>query len=338
MLSLALGYDGQPDLRERLVPRAAPPSSASTCSSPASPASARPASCCASWVCPRAAAAAVEIRLPFPFLPTDHAMTSPTPLKFLMPGWFSLVMGLCGLSLAWHRGQRVFGDMADGVALVMAALAALVFVVLLVASVLRAVRYPAALAEDLRHPVRHAFVAAFPVSVLLLATVGVALVGPSAGLERVVVAGRADPALGHGVGAGALAGARHAGAGAGQHGAVAGGHARAADSGGGQRGGAAGGSAAWAHRVVGRADGHWCFFLAHRAGAGAGAAHGPQPAARPHPARLVHHAGAAGGDRHACWRSGRRRRCWCWRCGACRCSFCCGCCRSPSASRASRLV
>ena len=30
-------------------------------------------------------------------------MTSPTPLKFLMPGWFSVVMGLCGLSLAWHR-------------------------------------------------------------------------------------------------------------------------------------------------------------------------------------------------------------------------------------------
>ena len=98
-----------------------------------------------------------------------------------MPGWFSLVMGLCGLSLAWHRGQRILGDMADGVALVMAAVAALVFVVLLVASVLRAVRYPAALAEDLRHPARHAFVAAFPVAVLLLAAAGVALMGPSVG-------------------------------------------------------------------------------------------------------------------------------------------------------------
>ena len=56
-------------------------------------------------------------------------------------------------------------------------LSALVFVVLLVASVLRWQRYPAALADDLKHPVRHAFVAAFPVSLLLLATVGVALVG-----------------------------------------------------------------------------------------------------------------------------------------------------------------
>ena len=96
-----------------------------------------------------------------------------------MPGWFSVVMGLCGLSLAWHAATGLLGDMADGVALVAAALAALVFVVLLVASVLRASRYPEALAEDLRHPVRHAFVAAFPVSVLLLAAVGVALSGPN---------------------------------------------------------------------------------------------------------------------------------------------------------------
>ena len=105
-------------------------------------------------------------------------MTSPTPLKFLMPGWFSVVMGLCGLSLAWHRASGVLGGMADGIALVAGGLAALVFVVLLVASVVRASRYPAALAEDLKHPVRHAFVAALPVATLLVAAVGVALFGP----------------------------------------------------------------------------------------------------------------------------------------------------------------
>ncbi|MFP8780081.1 C4-dicarboxylate ABC transporter [Hydrogenophaga sp. RWCD_12] len=104
-------------------------------------------------------------------------MSSPTPLKFLMPGWFSLVMGLCGLSLAWHRATPLLGEMADGLALVAGLLALGVFVVLLVASWLRVSRYPAALAEDLKHPVRHAFVAAFPVSLLLLATVGVALGG-----------------------------------------------------------------------------------------------------------------------------------------------------------------
>jgi tellurite resistance protein len=107
-------------------------------------------------------------------------MSSPTPLKFLMPGWFSLVMGLCGLSLAWNSAGSLLGEMAGGVALVIGALAALVFLALLAASVLRMARYPAALAEDLKHPVRHAFVAAFPVSLLLLSTVGVALAGPSA--------------------------------------------------------------------------------------------------------------------------------------------------------------
>jgi len=110
-------------------------------------------------------------------------MSSPTPLKFLMPGWFSLVMGLCGLSLAWHRAVPVLGDMANGIALVSGVLALGVFGVLLVASLLRASRYPAALADDLKHPVRHAFVAAFPVSLLLLATVGVALDGAEGGLS-----------------------------------------------------------------------------------------------------------------------------------------------------------
>lgn len=112
-------------------------------------------------------------------------MSSPTPLKFLMPGWFSLVMGLCGLSLAWHRAAPVLGEMADGLALVAGLLALGVFAVLLVASLVRWQRYPAALAEDLKHPVRHAFVAAFPVSLLLLATVGVALGGAGGALAPV---------------------------------------------------------------------------------------------------------------------------------------------------------
>lgn len=104
-------------------------------------------------------------------------MSSPTPLKFLMPGYFAVVMGLSGLTLAWHNATGMLGEMATGIALVLGLLSALVFGVLLVASWLRWQRYPAALAEDLKHPVRHAFVAALPVSMLLLATVGVALGG-----------------------------------------------------------------------------------------------------------------------------------------------------------------
>lgn len=95
---------------------------------------------------------------------------SPTPLKFLHPGWFSLVMGLTGLSLAWQAAEPVLGPWAGAAALVIGAGAALVFAVLALASLLRWQRHPEALAEDLRHPVRHAFLAAVPVSMLLLAT------------------------------------------------------------------------------------------------------------------------------------------------------------------------
>ena len=103
----------------------------------------------------------------------------PTPLKFLMPGWFAIVMGLSGLSLAWFRATPLMGDMAGAGALVVGALAALVAVALAGLSLVRWQRYPQALADDLKHPARHAFVATMPVSLLLLATVATALAGPT---------------------------------------------------------------------------------------------------------------------------------------------------------------
>jgi tellurite resistance protein len=104
----------------------------------------------------------------------------PTPLKFLGPPWFSLVMGLCGLALAWHRAVPLMGEMAGAAALVIGALAALVALILAAGTVLRLQRHAEAWREDLRHPVRHPFVAAMPISLLLLATVSVALRGPDA--------------------------------------------------------------------------------------------------------------------------------------------------------------
>jgi len=103
----------------------------------------------------------------------------PTPLKFLMPGWFAIVMGLSGLALAWQRATPFMGDTAGAGALVLGALAAGIFVLLAGLSLLRWQRYPQALAEDLKHPVRHAFAAAVPVSLILLATVAVAAGGAS---------------------------------------------------------------------------------------------------------------------------------------------------------------
>jgi tellurite resistance protein len=100
---------------------------------------------------------------------------SPTPLKFLFPGWYAIVMGLSGLALAWHRAEPLMGAGASAAALAIGLFAAAVFVVLAGATVLRARRHPEAWAEDLRHPVRHAFVATLPIALILLATVAVAL-------------------------------------------------------------------------------------------------------------------------------------------------------------------
>ncbi|MDO5691406.1 MAG: C4-dicarboxylate ABC transporter [Pseudomonadota bacterium] len=106
----------------------------------------------------------------------------PDALKYLAPNWFAIVMGLSGLSLAWGRAAPLLGDMAGGGALVLAVAAALVCVALLVLSWMRWQHYPEALAGDLKHPVRHAFIATLPVSIILLATCGVSLLGTSAWL------------------------------------------------------------------------------------------------------------------------------------------------------------
>jgi len=101
----------------------------------------------------------------------------PTPLKFLFPGWYAVVMGMAGLALAWHRAVPLMGEVAGIAAAVIGAMAAAAFMALLVATVLRGQRHPEAWAEDRRHPVRHTFVATLPLSLLLMATLGVALVG-----------------------------------------------------------------------------------------------------------------------------------------------------------------
>ncbi len=111
------------------------------------------------------------------------------PLKHLVPGWYATVMGLTGLSLAWHRAAPLMGSGADAVAGVLGVLAAAVFVLLALATVLRGRRHPEAWADDRRHPVRHTLVATLPISLILLATVAVAELGPSMPLRLLWWAG-----------------------------------------------------------------------------------------------------------------------------------------------------
>ena len=94
-------------------------------------------------------------------------------LTFFYPGWYAIVMGLCGLALAWHRAVPLMGEAAGALSAVIGAAAAVVFAVLAVATLLRGQRHPEAWAEDRRHPVRHTFIAALPISVPIEVDVGV---------------------------------------------------------------------------------------------------------------------------------------------------------------------
>lgn len=124
------------------------------------------------------------------------ASSTPTParpgapsLRHLYPAWFTTVMGLSGLSLAWHR---VAADgLARAVSSGIAALATLVFVAVLMGSLWRWWRHRDAVLEDARHPVRHAFFAALPIAMLLLATVAVAQ-GLPIGIARLLWLGGAS--------------------------------------------------------------------------------------------------------------------------------------------------
>lgn len=97
------------------------------------------------------------------------------PLEHLFPAWFALVMGWTGLAMAWLRSADMLGDMALGLALVAGGFAFLIFGLLCMASLLRLKLHLQAVRRDLQHPIRHAFMATLPVSVILLAALGAAL-------------------------------------------------------------------------------------------------------------------------------------------------------------------
>jgi tellurite resistance protein len=96
-------------------------------------------------------------------------------LEYLAPAWFALVMGWCGLTQAWLKATPMLGDTALDLGLVGAGFSLFVFTLLCLACVVRLKAHPHAVAADLRHPVRHAFMATLPISILLLASIGISL-------------------------------------------------------------------------------------------------------------------------------------------------------------------
>ena len=96
-------------------------------------------------------------------------------LEHLSPIWFVPVMGTTGLALAWRQAQPLLGEGALWVSAALGAFAALAFVVLALLTAWRQWRWPQSLRIEWMHPVRYVFLAAPSASLILLATLGLAL-------------------------------------------------------------------------------------------------------------------------------------------------------------------
>ncbi len=82
---------------------------------------------------------------------------------------FSMVMGMTGLAIAWHRAHVAFGApelVGQGVRV----LSSLLFALLLVLYLAKWVKFPKAAAAEANHPIRVNFLPAISIDVLLLAT------------------------------------------------------------------------------------------------------------------------------------------------------------------------
>lgn len=104
---------------------------------------------------------------------------TPQRLRLFPIPFFSVVMGLAGLALAWQRAEAVF-HLPWRASPVLAVVAAICFIVISVAYALKAARFPAEVLKELRHPVRVNFFATATIGMVLLATLAHELSPPFA--------------------------------------------------------------------------------------------------------------------------------------------------------------
>lgn len=85
--------------------------------------------------------------------------------------FFAIVMGVAGLSLAWTRAAAVL-ELPEWVGSVLFWVSAAVYAAVAAGYTAKSVRHPAAVREELDHPVRLSFVPAITIALLLVATAG----------------------------------------------------------------------------------------------------------------------------------------------------------------------
>lgn len=112
---------------------------------------------------------------------------TPRQVLNLPAGYFGMVLGTIGMGFAWRYASTLWPvsrSIGDG----LVTLAMAMWVLLSMAFISRAIRFPASVLREMRHPVSSSFVSLFPATTLLVA-IGLAPLVQAAG-DRAVCAGR----------------------------------------------------------------------------------------------------------------------------------------------------
>lgn len=100
---------------------------------------------------------------------TENTQIADNRLEHYPVTFFATVMGMTGLTLALHAGETAWG--ISGIySTAVYYVAMIMFVLVSLGYLMKAVKYPAAISEEWHHPIRIAFFPAISISLLLLAT------------------------------------------------------------------------------------------------------------------------------------------------------------------------
>lgn len=88
-------------------------------------------------------------------------------LKNFPMAWFSMVMGMSGISIAWNRAEYLFNP-GFCVSSVLLGFTGFLFALLTLIYAIKIIKYPTEVIAEIKHPVKLAFMPTFSISLLLL--------------------------------------------------------------------------------------------------------------------------------------------------------------------------
>lgn len=97
-------------------------------------------------------------------------MTELSRLQHFPITMFAVIMGLCGLSLGWHKAEQFYG-LSFNLSIWIGYLALVVYVIICAFYLAKIIRHQAAVIAEFKHPIRLSFFPAFSISLILLGTV-----------------------------------------------------------------------------------------------------------------------------------------------------------------------